>query len=173
VRAGPVGRRTRKDDKKISIQELVIDIRTPDDFSSKILPQDVYANPSRRRFCEKNGQGYILNPSYILGDIISYIEILLQMSYHTASYGALLYERIGNIKVLMDGELQKEWDLARRLADVSFNDSFGNFPQQKRRGVFAKWKLKAYQARSKLGLPGVPLKEEKIEGEGSTSAMRN
>jgi hypothetical protein len=161
-----VGRRTRKDDKKISIKELVIDIRTPDVPSSKILPRQHCEQRRKERYRKENGPDYLLHPGYILDYVTSDIWMLLNMSYHSASYGTLLYERIGSIKVLMDGELHEEWDLAKCLADVKFNDSFGHRPRETRREVFSRWKLQAHQTRIELGLPVTPLKDEK---EGSSS----
>lgn len=172
VRAGPVGRRTRKVDKKISIKEVVIDARTPDILPSKILPREVGTSSGRRRVCVENGSDYVLNPDFVLDFITSDIDILLRMCYHTALYGSLLYERIGSIKVLMDGELHKEWDLAKCLAEVKFYDSFGEYPREQRPKVFAKWKRKARQARIKFGLPVMPLRDgiqAKEEGKGGST----
>ena len=169
LRVGPVGRRTKKDDKKISIKELVIDVRTPDVPSSKILPMQHCEQRRKEQYRKENGPDYLLHPAYILGYVRSEIGMLLNMSYHSASYGALLYERIGCIKVLMDGELHEEWDLAQCLADVKFNDSFGRCPRETRREVFSRWKLQAYQTRIELGLPVMPLKGGKDEKEGSSS----
>jgi hypothetical protein len=169
VRAGPVGRRTRKADKKISIKELVIDVRTPDVPHSEILPREIGTSLRRRRFYKEYGSDCVLNPDCVLDLVTSDIGILLRMCYHTASYGSLLYERIGSIKVLMDGKLHKEWDLAKCLAEVKFCDSFGHYPREQRAEVFAKWKLNAHQARIKFGLPVMPLKEKKTADEGSSS----
>jgi hypothetical protein len=63
-----------------------------------------------------------------------------------------------------------EWDLAKCLADLKFNDSFGNYPREQRPEVFRKWRLKAHKTRIELGLPVMPLKEERREGEASFSA---
>jgi hypothetical protein len=70
----------------------------------------------------------------------------------------------------MDGMLHAEWDLAKCLADLKFNDNFGNYPREQRPEVFRKWKLKAYKTRIELGLPVMPLKEEKKESAESSSA---
>jgi len=163
LRAGPVGRQTREKDRKIGIKELIIDVKTPDVPPSKIYPKGVVDIRQRRAFRNKNGPEFLLNPDFILSYILSGIDTVLRMCYHTAEYGCLLYERIGIIKVLKDGELRKEWDLAKQLADVSFDNSFGNHPRERRREVFTVWKQLAFETRIKLGLPVVPLPEREAE----------
>lgn len=162
VKVGPVGRRTAKFDQKISLKELVIDVRTPDVPSSKLLPRRVSPSYSgRHRFHQANGRDFLIHPEYITNYIISDIEMILAMDLDSAAYGALVYERVGSIKVLMDGELRKEWDLAKGLAEVQFNDSFRSVPRVERKKAFAKWKQEAHQTRIELGLPVEPLQEEK------------
>lgn len=172
LRVGPVGRRTRKNDRCISLKELVIDVRTPNVPTNKILSRNhcrtIWEAQAYRR---ENGQEYLMNPAYILQHVLCDIRVILTMGSSVASYGALVYERIGSIKVLMDGELHKEWDLAKCLDEVQFNDSFSNYPREKRRRVFRKWKRNAYKARVEFGLPVMtPEKKGKGKSRGTSSA---
>jgi len=153
LKAGPVGRRIRKMDRRISIKELVIDVRTPNVPPSKIYPKGLNRGRKREDFREKHGPEFILNPDYVLGYIRSDIDLLLKMCYHTAEFGGLLYERIGRTKVLMDGQLREEWDLAQELVDLQFSDSFGRFPRERREEIFNTWKQSAFQTRKDLDLP--------------------
>jgi len=154
LRVGPVGRRTRKNDRCISLKELVIDIRTPNVPANKILSRNHCRTiEEAQAYRRENGQEYLMNPAYVLQHVLCDIRGILTMSRSAAAFGALLYERIGNIKVLMDGEPHKEWDLAKCLDEVQFSDSFSNYPREKRRQVFQKWKRDAYKARVEFGLP--------------------
>ena len=170
VKVGPVGRRTRRNDKKISIKEIVIDVQSPNVSADKILPGEHCIDQESKQHQNEKGPMSLRDAKYILSDVLSDLESVLGMSYHTATWGVLIYERIGKIKVLLDGELRKEWDLAKELAAVKFNDSFGRYPREQRPEVFRKWKLKAYRARIKLGLPVIPLKHDKKVAVGSSSA---
>lgn len=78
------------------------------------------------------------------------------MSRYTAGFGGILFERIGAIRVLVDGELQHEFDLALELRDIEFNDAFGYSPREERPGIFQRWKRFAYKGRVTLGLPVLP-----------------
>jgi hypothetical protein len=168
LKVGPVGRRMRKNDRRISLKELVIDVHSPDPVY-KILPMDHSGQFRAQAYRENNGPDYLMNPEYILQHILGDIRGALAMGNATASYGSLVYERVGSIKVLMDGELHKEWDLAKCLNDVQFNNSFGNYPREKRTGVFRKWKRNAYKARVEFGLPVIKL-ERKDKGKDTSSA---
>ncbi|KAK0120704.1 hypothetical protein ONS96_010907 [Cadophora gregata f. sp. sojae] len=81
------------------------------------------------------------------------------MAYHTASYGGIVYERIGSIRFTVDGELYKEYDLAEELANLQFHDSFGNSPREERPAVFKAWKENAYKIREAFDLKTIPAVE--------------
>ena len=90
------------------------------------------------------------------------------MTYHTASFGATLYDRIGVIKFMVDGDIIHELDLGELLSLVRFRDSFGNrLPDGEREPYFRNWKKEAYKKRAKAGLPVVnvaeDVKEDKVE----------
>lgn len=95
----------------------------------------------------------LVDSEYLTNFIISDLGALLGMGYHTAACGGILFERIGNIRVIHNGEVCREWDLARELNDLQFHDSFGRYPRDQRPEIFKKWKSKAYKTREKLGLP--------------------
>jgi hypothetical protein len=175
VKVGPVGRRTRPNDKNISVRELVIDVQPHDVSIIKIPAGEHCAHGESKQYIRENGSSgsrLLHGPEFILNVVLGNIGILLKMSYHTASWGGLLYERIGKIKVLLDGELRKEWDLAKELSAVEFDNSFGYYPPEQRPEIFRKWKLKAYRTRIELGLPVIPLKDGKKEAGNSSSAQQ-
>ena len=109
---------------------------------------------------------FVMHPQRLLNFIISYIEMILVMSYPTAEFGGILYERVGCIKVLMDGEVYKEWDLATALKEVQVQDSFGGAPREHRPVVSKNWKENAHKTRVELGLAIVPLEGEQGPASG-------
>ncbi|PVH76790.1 hypothetical protein DL98DRAFT_657248 [Cadophora sp. DSE1049] len=164
---GPLARDT-KDDIGVSVKSLVIDIRTPDVPAEMVAPETTVIEGEKYRhflhggyrglvnFRQKTGIPYVMNPKNLIMFLVHEMDSLLGMSYHTASYGAILYERIGSIKFTLDGELCKEFDLAEGLANIRFRDSFGNVPREERPAVFNAWKENAYKSREEFGLKTIP-----------------
>lgn len=103
-----------------------------------------------------------LNADFLVSVITSYIQIILRMDYHTADKGRILYERIGTIRILRDGELQTELDMARQLRDIEFDNSFGDIvPCERRPEYFKNWKIQTYETRVRLGLSVLPVDENR------------
>jgi hypothetical protein len=115
VKVGPVGRRTRRNDKKISIKDIVIDVQSPNVSAAKILPGEHCTDQETKQYRNEKGPMSLRDAEYIVSDVLRNLEAVLGMSYHTASWGALIYERIGKIKVLLDGELRKEMGSCKRI----------------------------------------------------------
>ncbi|KAL4780107.1 hypothetical protein BJX76DRAFT_61102 [Aspergillus varians] len=57
-------------------------------------------------------------PDWVARRLTDELRGLLALTNHTASYGAILYERIGTIRVLVDGEVYRELDLNEELAEL-------------------------------------------------------
>lgn len=94
----------------------------------------------------------VINPNYLLLYVTDYIERLLSMDYHTAYWGGILYERLGSIRLSLDGKLHKEIDIAERFERIRFNNSFGKSLQVHREARFDQWKSDARKMRERLGL---------------------
>ncbi len=115
VKVGPVGRRTRRNDKKISIKEIVIDVTSSDVSASKILPGEHRIDQESKQYRKENGPILLRDPEYILRHVLQNLEAVLRMTYHTASWGVLIYERMGRSKFCWmesyarNGRLQKNW----------------------------------------------------------------
>ncbi|KAF2815316.1 uncharacterized protein BDZ99DRAFT_459222 [Mytilinidion resinicola] len=80
------------------------------------------------------------------------LRVLLEMSCDSARYGAILFERVGTIRVMVDGEVFKEWKLATLLAAFPPDGPPSTFE----RGTladFKSWREETYAAREKAGLP--------------------
>ncbi|OJJ43902.1 hypothetical protein ASPZODRAFT_19202 [Penicilliopsis zonata CBS 506.65] len=95
-----------------------------------------------------------------------YMNALLMMSYHTAAYGGILYERIGNIELRVDGELLKAVPLDKTLAELWYNDPLETFgevwPSEYRIPVFRAWKKKALLMRKAANLPVIWPNEDEL-----------
>jgi hypothetical protein len=156
LHVGPAGQRKEGDNNKkykyFRIKTLDIDIITPDHFIPETGPHGFSRLISSPDLPDKNTKEHEY-ASRLCIFIRMKINGLLSLGYHTALYGKLLYERIGNIRMLLDGEIKEEWVLAEELRKVTFNDSFGNVDRERRPQVFKDWKKKTYDLRVKLGLP--------------------
>ncbi|KAJ5819031.1 hypothetical protein N7474_004622 [Penicillium riverlandense] len=100
---------------------------------------------------------YRTRPEWPARYFLSEIYNLLAMSYHTASYGKILFERIGTILIIWFESLT-EIDLASRLAALHFTnpqDTFGDVWPEDRLSTFWKWKKQTLTRREELGFPVV------------------
>lgn len=50
----------------------------------------------------------------------------------------ILYEILGAIRIILDGQIRREWDLATKMKELKFCDSFGKYPRDQRPKVFKK-----------------------------------
>jgi hypothetical protein len=95
-----------------------------------MLPRMHINSTGARMYPNENGADFLRHLEYILNYVLSDLNILLGMSYHSAAYGTLVYERAGSIKALIDSQLRKKWDLVTCLVELEFNDSFGDYPRE-------------------------------------------
>ncbi|KAJ5703248.1 hypothetical protein N7488_010796 [Penicillium malachiteum] len=99
---------------------------------------------------------YTTRPEWLCEYLQGWIGGLLHMSYHTSEFGQPLYEHIGTIRMLVDGKLHYEFDLAGRLARLQFTDptnTMGHLPTNDRESGFWKWKLETVLRREAQGFP--------------------
>ncbi|RDL37966.1 uncharacterized protein BP5553_05399 [Venustampulla echinocandica] len=154
LRVGPAVNPALQEEELISINILEIDVETPEER------RGIQPSPESLKEFRCGWDTQPLRSELLVGFITTYISILLYMGYHTAEYGSILYERIGTIRVLRDGKLEREWDMAKGLRDIKFDESIGNVTREERSEYFKKWKLQAYETRAQLGLPVLPLDED-------------
>lgn len=155
-------------DRDITVELLTLDFRS----SEPVLPfpQDNIGYDAWQRqhfvpgliFDESHGPGevekYRTRPEWPAKYLLSEIHALLSMSYHHASYGKILYERVGTIRILSP-EGVAEVDLASRLAELRFTnqqDTTGRvWPEDRRLPAFWEWKKQTLARRHELGFPVV------------------
>lgn len=99
---------------------------------------------------------YTTRPEWLCRYMQDWICHLLGMDYCTSRYGQPLYERIGTIQMLVDGQLEYEFDLAAWLAGLNFTDpreTMGHLPTNDRISGFCKWKRETLLRRETQGFP--------------------
>lgn len=156
-----------KHGKGVSIKNLDLEFVSPDPSKYTVFPPlqvRGYYITELEKARKNDGIDYVMNSCSLLKFVESWIITLLEMGYHTAEYGRLLFERVGHIRLFLDGTLRKEIDLAELLEERSFDDSFGNYPREERETVFKAWKVEARKTRIALGLKVLPLDDEKEDG---------
>lgn len=85
------------------IEELSVNVLTPPS-----PPLGGYADGKNYK---RDRKGHI-SPTDMVQFLISYMEILLRRSKHTAPYARLVFERIKRMTFSLDGVERKRWDLA-------------------------------------------------------------
>jgi hypothetical protein len=154
LRVGPLPTHGGDPDRRVSIGTLELDIRTPDVPKTQLPPNPYLDSWRLAQLRRMDGIDYIMHPEHILNFLKQHIDTLLSMQYapadgsiaHERTRTIKLYERIGTIKLMLDGKLRKDWDLAKGLAELRISNTAEQFS----------WKSVAYKARIGFGLPVVP-----------------
>jgi hypothetical protein len=186
LRYGPVGEKKRKgeeepkpagyryrrniqefEDREILIDTLILDFSSAE-TELTFSPEDIeYKHWSWRHWgrdrlprdqgvIPENLSSYTSRPEWLCEYLRGWISGLLAMSYHTSAYGMPLYEQIGTIRMLVDGELHSEFDLTARLDRLRFIDvhsTMGHLSRDEREAGFAKWKSETLVRREAQGFP--------------------
>jgi hypothetical protein len=153
------------EDREILIGTLILDFSSAE-LDLAFPPEDVtYEHWSWRHWGrdrrDQSGisetlSSYTARPEWLCEYLQGWISGLLAMSYHSSSYGQPLYEQIGTIRMLVDGELHCEFDLADRLARLRFTGSgytMGHLPTDEREAGFWEWKNETLRRREAQGFP--------------------
>ena len=64
----------------------------------------------------------------------------------------MLYEHIAVVRILADGELMGEFNLAELFSKLEFNNSFGNVIREYRLATWQQWIKRTENTRKELGL---------------------
>lgn len=150
---------------EVSIKNLELNISSTYVSRSSVKPQaydDSEPYPARH---EDDAICYFIKPKVLVEWMISYFESLLYLSAKTAKYGRILFERIGKIRITLDGELYAEIDLAERLEKAFFNGGFWEWGYLLREHGFKVWKFETRKKRRDLGLSVHPYVDRDGNGE--------
>ncbi|KAJ5984523.1 hypothetical protein N7481_006622 [Penicillium waksmanii] len=151
---------TTFEDRDVTVQTLVIDV-TSAARGFQIPPDDPDNIWNLRWFHQHRGEiydgldGYATRPEWVAGTLARKFSQLLSMTYHTAQHGKFMYERVGRIHLLVNGEVRWEFNLSKKLRELHFenpNDTFGNLNTRDRIEFFQRWKEDTLQRRQDLGL---------------------
>lgn len=180
---GPVGKRKLQYlDRNITVKFLTLNILTPPGLEP-VATDDMqtYGHWYRSRIdhyyisddeeddddaARTAGTNIPMQPALLADFLYGYICHLLGMGYHTAREGGIMYERIGTIRICVDGELKHECDLGEYLARLRFTNAlqtFGNvYPPENRVPFFWQWKKRALEMRKEAGLSMVEPKDPEL-----------
>ncbi|KAF3389747.1 hypothetical protein DPV78_011710 [Talaromyces pinophilus] len=129
--------------RKMTLRRLVLDVRSPSPTEiSAIAPynpeQFLPINISHLRKLRRNATdiNYVMHP----GLLLELLTRIINRALNSPSYSRLLYERIGTIEIMLDGDVRNRWDLLewflRPTTVVSETE---------------RWSV--YRERQKMGLP--------------------
>lgn len=95
------------------------------------------------------------------------LKRLVSMHRDSAKYGAILYERIGDITVKVDGEILEELRIPDQFATLKFNRSIlGKRNDPDREPTFDRWKEQTIRDREQAGMLIKPFVEEPLNERG-------
>ncbi|KAH8685366.1 hypothetical protein BGZ60DRAFT_395034 [Tricladium varicosporioides] len=163
LNVGPVINPVHKASGDISVNILEIDVQTPDIQDSLFIPDDQYHDimlSFTRSLRERTSPKLVgvIHPTTFMEIIKSYLKYLLYMNHEAADFGPILYERVGVLRLMIDGEFNCEWDMAEELknltfkGDVNYTKTYKNIPREERPKIFEEWKARAYKIRQRAGL---------------------
>ncbi|KAK2812453.1 hypothetical protein FQN50_001454 [Emmonsiellopsis sp. PD_5] len=161
---GPVGQKKGKpagtypgyQDREMSVKTIVLDFQSAEPNLSFPPVECGYHrwwnqhNGIRSRDNPRNLKIYKTRPEWPARYLSNYIRVIL--GFGMLDRGKPLYERVGKIQILIQGELDHEIDLARRLVemDPSVLNRNGRPSDE---DEFQEWRQKALEKRKERGLP--------------------
>lgn len=145
----------------ISVENLELDFIDPED--TDLLPPEGQTSiweARCRRSRSRDPQGpELLRPEWLARDLANQMLAMFRMSYHMAEYACMFHGRIGYMVFKVNGTIIEEIDVGQVLADVKFNDSFGNVSREDRVEKWTSWKEEAQELRKKRGLKTVEFED--------------
>ena len=147
----------------VIIETLTLDFQSAEE-SLPFPPETVDYDQWRQRLTGMVREGsdelvqYRTRPEWLASYLSDKIRALLGMHYHYARFGAILYERIGTIRMIVNGQVE-QFDLGAKLDGLqhtSPSQTSGHIhPSENRIPKFLEWKNRTTRRRERLGLPVV------------------
>ncbi|KAF2447881.1 hypothetical protein P171DRAFT_429480 [Karstenula rhodostoma CBS 690.94] len=149
----------------VSVERLELDFIDPKE--THLLPPEndsmtIWAARCRRSGSRRprNPEGpELLRPEWLASDLTRYMHACFGMSYHFARYARMLHGRIGTMVAKVNGNVIDDIDVGQLLAELKFNNSFGNVDRAKRVETWISWKEEAQEQRKKHGLKTVEFED--------------
>ena len=136
---GPSDNMSSIEDKKITIRMLELDVKTPTYKHTEAEASSLqFAAEDRQRHAHLPGENEsipekrpkaFMQSKHLAAYISHSLSGALELEGRSADFGALLFERIGDIQMTIDGDQYQKWDLGRK---------FWLFPSDKVANIF--WK---------------------------------
>ncbi|KAJ5930823.1 hypothetical protein N7466_006316 [Penicillium verhagenii] len=152
-----------KESRKFFMDTLVIDVTAHPDETYRLASPELRSQDHWRWLCEHlmrrplqpghDLAGVMPRPKWVASHLSGEIDRLLRMEYHELYYGGVLYEHIGDIQILVEGTVYQSFNLAERLAPLTFQCDRSVFSWKDRKKYFWTWKKMALMKRSGAGLP--------------------
>lgn len=124
--------------------------------------QYIRASRSRRK-ASVNFSTYAVRPEWFARNLCNEIAYASGMYYHTLYLGGILYEHIGVIRVLVEGKMFEEFDLAKKLAPMKWECPIATMSRAERREYFWRWKRDVQRTRAQLGFPVIVTEDKEFE----------
>lgn len=97
----------------------------------------------------------VARPEWAADTLVWFFQhVLLKMEGEWAQYGVVLYERVGNLAIFVNGVLLKDFRLPQRISRVlisAWSPQYRPTPERMRR--LARWRNQALEARTRAGFP--------------------
>jgi hypothetical protein len=106
---GPMGKRSKPEDKQISLKVQEVNVATPRNKRSRLLADE---------FQQSIPDTYSHSLLCLFDRVKEPIEMMLTSHAKHTMYSVPLYERVGFIRILENGVLKKEYNLAKTLSTV-------------------------------------------------------
>ena len=136
----------------VRIKILNLDVITTNNFDNN-TEEDELARSIEDSFNEADSD-------HLVEFLQTYFGLLLRMDNQVVKYGAIVYEHIGTIRLLRDGEFQQEWDLAECLANLWKQTSHGHPLESQLPPAFETLKEKIVSTRARFSLRVITVEED-------------
>ena len=166
---------------KLTVKHLNINFVSPDDITQVADPASKgdwlrtrnYLPTRRNRSLMEHSplarqHKKIMRSEWLAAFLVNRVlKRLLSMHRDSAKYGAILYERIGDITVKVDGEILEELRIPDQFATLKFNRSIlGKRNDPDREPTFDRWKEQTFHDREQAGMLVKPFVEELLNERG-------
>jgi hypothetical protein len=163
LRCGPTNTHIKQEKGFQAIQVLDLDVIAPIGITEEQYNLRTLRRHDQQRLEHEGKILHVVRPETWLSTIKSGIGILSGMYRDAFPMGCILYERIGTIRFMLDGEVKAEWDLAEHLSAMRYStDTDDHYP--KSRPGWCKRLGDVYEKRKAAGLPCIPIAELEKEG---------
>ncbi|KAF2120124.1 hypothetical protein BDV96DRAFT_641977 [Lophiotrema nucula] len=157
LHVGPVSRRMNNTKRNISIGTLELDFVDPEELD--LLADEQYkSNWVAERRAHNSGIG-VTRPAWICKLVEHQLLQLLHLSMYEIPFGTIMYERIGDFVLKVNGTMQRKFHLGKMLGEMTYNRYLGQSPLRAKVAKWIEWKLDTVEKRKRRNLGYVGLED--------------